>query len=634
MALVAAGGVAAVPRRGARPGGARRAALRRGDGERRASPTRSTAALTYLDRRRASRCSTATATGARTSTSPAASTRPRCSATRARPAARCGSREVAGSGTDLDAVTGAYPIDIDADGLDRPRRAPGRPVDAAPGPRRLPVRAGERGLGRRRRPPAWTTAFSATWEGDATLPTLAFGNYVALDAAGEVDVRLRRQRAVPARRVGHAATAAPIAAVARLLHAVDPVQRLGRLGPPRPAGDATTATTTATGERAAVAGRARRGAARVHGRRRLGAACRSGAWGSRARTSRATGCRRSTSRARATTSSRRWPAGRRSPPTTTSRSRRGVTASQPSPGGDALPSTAWHPEFEDVNNDGLMDLFVSKGNVGEVPDYAMRDPSNLFLGQPDGTFVEGARGRGHRRRSTRAAAPRSPTSTRTACSTSSRPTSARRCALWRNVGAGTADAPAPMGNWLALRLRQPGGNRDAIGAVIETQGRRRRARAARLTIGGGHIGGQLGWTHLGHRARDGGPGPGDVAGRRGRAVDDRRRQPVPRHRARRDARPTPVDAAEPADGGPTMATARLTTVDLPDFGMPAVRPGGPGVRATPSAWPRCASGPTPRASTASSSTPTASTARTSRSCRASTRGSRRRCWSSGRPETR
>ena len=46
-----------------------------------------------------------------------------------------------------------------------------------PRPRRLPVRAGERG---------WaldggdgpTTAFSATWEATATLPTLAFGNYL------------------------------------------------------------------------------------------------------------------------------------------------------------------------------------------------------------------------------------------------------------------------------------------------------------------------------------------------------------------------------------------------------------------------------------------------------------------------
>ena len=70
--------------------------------------------------------------------------------------------------------------------------------------------------------------------------------------------------------------------------------------------------------------------------------------------------------------------------------RRGVTAAQPFTGGDVLPSTAWHAEFNDVNNDGFMDLLVTKGNVSTMPDYAARDPSNLFLGQPDGTFAEGA----------------------------------------------------------------------------------------------------------------------------------------------------------------------------------------------------------------------------------------------------
>src|SRR5204862_1725811 len=32
---------------------------------------------------------------------------------------------------------------------------------------------------------ALTTAFSATWEGSAALPTLAFGNYLKLDATGD-----------------------------------------------------------------------------------------------------------------------------------------------------------------------------------------------------------------------------------------------------------------------------------------------------------------------------------------------------------------------------------------------------------------------------------------------------------------
>ena len=39
--------------------------------------------------------------------------------------------------------------------------------------------------------------------------------------------------------------------------------------------------------------------------------------------------------------------------------------------------------------------------------------------------------------------------------------------LWRNVGAGNADGPEPMGNWLALRLADGGANRDAIGAWVE-----------------------------------------------------------------------------------------------------------------------------------------------------------------------
>src|SRR5262245_14793560 len=68
----------------------------------------------------------------------------------------------------------------------------------------------------------------------------------------------------------------------------------------------------------------------------------------------------------------------------------GVNVAQPFAGGEHLPSTAWHPEFEDVNNDGLLDLLVTKGNVTTQPDFAQKDPTNLLLGQPDGTFKEAA----------------------------------------------------------------------------------------------------------------------------------------------------------------------------------------------------------------------------------------------------
>ena len=43
--------------------------------------------------------------------------------------------------------------------------------------------------------------------------------------------------------------------------------------------------------------------------------------------------------------------------------RKGVTAHRPFTGDDLKPSTAWHTDFEDVNNDGRVDLFIAKGNV-------------------------------------------------------------------------------------------------------------------------------------------------------------------------------------------------------------------------------------------------------------------------------
>jgi len=174
---------------------------------------------------------------------------------------------------------------------------------------------------------------------------------------------------------------------------------------------------------------------------------------------------------------------------------RGVNAARPFTGGDILPSTAWHPEFADVNNDGFIDLFVSKGNVSSQPDYAARDPSDLFLGRPDGTFVEAAeaagvltfaKGRG---------------AALTDFNLDGLPDLVEvnygdKVMLWRNVGAGSAASPAPMGSWLDVRPSQPGPNRDAIGAWIEVRVGQATSRRE-LTVGGGHIGGQLGFVHFG-----------------------------------------------------------------------------------------------------------------------------------------
>jgi hypothetical protein len=53
-----------------------------------------------------------------------------------------------------------------------------------------------------------------------------------------------------------------------------------------------------------------------------------------------------------------------------------------------------------------------------------------------------------------------------------------------------------MGNWLAVRLQQPGANRDAIGAWVEVRVGGRVA-TRELTVGGGHASGHLGWSHFG-----------------------------------------------------------------------------------------------------------------------------------------
>ena len=68
--------------------------------------------------------------------------------------------------------------------------------------------------------------------------------------------------------------------------------------------------------------------------------------------------------------------------------------------------------------------------------------------------------------------------------------------VWRNVGSGTADRPAVMGHWLAVQVEQPGPNRDAVGGWLEVRVGDRTLRHE-LTIGGGHISGELGWIHVG-----------------------------------------------------------------------------------------------------------------------------------------
>lgn len=174
---------------------------------------------------------------------------------------------------------------------------------------------------------------------------------------------------------------------------------------------------------------------------------------------------------------------------------RGVTAQRPYVGDDILPSTAWHPEFDDVNNDGRIDLFVSKGNVDAQIDYAKVDPNNLMLGRPDGTFIERGQesGLANGERSRGAAVVDLNLDGLLDVVVVNRRVPA---SLYRNVGRGTPTAPVPIGNWIQIRLAQDSPNTRAIGAQVEVRANSR-IMTREITVGGGHASGDASWVHFG-----------------------------------------------------------------------------------------------------------------------------------------
>jgi hypothetical protein len=176
--------------------------------------------------------------------------------------------------------------------------------------------------------------------------------------------------------------------------------------------------------------------------------------------------------------------------------RRGVTAHRPYVGDNTLPSTAWHSEFQDVNNDGFVDLFVAKGNVDAMPEFTAVDPNNLLIGQPDGTFTEGGLDAGivHAGRTRGGALVDLNQDGLLDLVEVNRQEGVR---IWRNVGSGTADEPLMMGNWIDVGLRQElGDNSGGIGSMIEVRiGDHLMTRE--VTVGGGHASGQVGQHHFG-----------------------------------------------------------------------------------------------------------------------------------------
>jgi enediyne biosynthesis protein E4 len=167
---------------------------------------------------------------------------------------------------------------------------------------------------------------------------------------------------------------------------------------------------------------------------------------------------------------------------------RNAIAQRPYVGGDFHPSTGWHAEFQDVNNDGVQDLFIAKGNVSAMPDFAAKDPNNLLLGQPDGVFVEAGdtAGVASFRQARGASVVDLNGDGQLDLVVVNRNEGAE---VWRNDGVG-------LGHWVQVALHQDGANRNAIGAWVELRiGEAVQRRE--VTSGGGHAGGQVGWLHFG-----------------------------------------------------------------------------------------------------------------------------------------
>ena len=172
---------------------------------------------------------------------------------------------------------------------------------------------------------------------------------------------------------------------------------------------------------------------------------------------------------------------------------RGVTAHRPHTGDDLRPSTAWHAQFDDVNNDRLADLYVVKGNVARMPDFAAADPNNLLLQRADGTFMEA---------SVKAGVASMRTGRGGALADFNLDGRLDMVAVNRWDGVEVWQNDGPVGTSVALMLAEAGANRDAVGSWIEVRVGDAVQRRE-ITVGGGHAGGQLGWWHFGLGAATG-----------------------------------------------------------------------------------------------------------------------------------
>ena len=167
----------------------------------------------------------------------------------------------------------------------------------------------------------------------------------------------------------------------------------------------------------------------------------------------------------------------------------GTYAQRPFIGDDGRPSTGWHAEFGDVDNDGRQDLFIAKGNVDQMPSNAMKDPNNLLIQQADGTFRETAdqAGIATTDRSRGAALADFDNDGRLDLVVINRRASME---IYQNATTGT-------GNWLTITPRQVGANGFGIGGWVEVRDLAGDVQTKELTVGGGHAAGEAGSVHFG-----------------------------------------------------------------------------------------------------------------------------------------
>ena len=447
--------------------------------------------------------------------------------------------------TDLDEVTGAYPLDIDGDGV----------TDLAV------LRVGGnvllRGLGDCRFEraneawgfnggSAWSAAFSATWESGASLPTLAVGNYLTLNPDGTSGLpcsgsELFRPDASGSRYAASLPLTPSYCPLSMLFSDWD---RSGRRDL-RVSNDRHYYGEASDGEEQLwriAAGEPPRLYTQADGWQKVRV------WGMGIASYDLTGdgypevylTSQGDNKLQALAD------GPAQPNYTDIALDRGVTATRPYAGDTSLPSTAWHDEFADVNNDGRADLLVTKGNVDAMPDFATRDPSDLLVQRADGTFSEEAEAAGIASYATARGAAVADFNLDGMLDIVVVNRN-ENVSLWRSVGWGDAAAARPMGNWIALRLAEPAPNTRCHRRL----GRRRggqHERQSRGDRGRRPCERRAGMDPLRDRLRGGGDRDDHLAGRHPGGAADGARQHVRDRRARRE-RCAAMDAPRPMSQG-------------------------------------------------------------------------------------